>query len=150
MEGFLRTVARLDAVDPLTTEIVRLRGARINNCRICKSRRNVSAMARGADQSTFEQIDHYETSTLDEHHKVALRLTDAVSGIRRRTRTGWSNRVPPLPAHSGRGDPPRLVRNATNKVAVVLGGDEAVVKEGVEYFDLDRTGDLVYGLAPSR
>ena len=30
-----------------------------------------------------------------------------------------------------------LVRNAANKIAVSLGGDEAVVTDGVEYYDVD-------------
>ena len=36
-----------------------------------------------------------------------------------------------------------LVRNAANKIAVSLGGDEAVVTDGVEYYDVDATGDVV-------
>ena len=35
-----------------------------------------------------------------------------------------------------------LVRNAANKIAVSLGGDEAVVTDGVEYYDVDATGEV--------
>ncbi len=35
-----------------------------------------------------------------------------------------------------------LVRNAANKIAVSLGGDEAVVTDGIEYYDVDVTGDV--------
>jgi len=35
-----------------------------------------------------------------------------------------------------------LVRNAANKFAVSLGGDEAVVTEGVEFYDVDATGEV--------
>ena len=36
-----------------------------------------------------------------------------------------------------------VVRNAANKIAVALGGDDAVVTEGVEYYDVDATGDVI-------
>jgi hypothetical protein len=35
-----------------------------------------------------------------------------------------------------------LVRNAANKIAVSLGGDEAVVTDGVEFYDVDVTGEV--------
>ena len=35
-----------------------------------------------------------------------------------------------------------LVRNAANKIAVSLGGDEAVVTDGVEFYDVDASGDV--------
>ena len=36
-----------------------------------------------------------------------------------------------------------VVRNAANKIAVALGGDAPVVTEGVEFYDIDATGDVV-------
>jgi len=36
IEEFMRVVALLHALDPVTTELVRLRGARAHNCRICQ------------------------------------------------------------------------------------------------------------------
>ena len=38
MDEFVRAVARLDRLDPVTTELVRLRGARQHGCRVCMSR----------------------------------------------------------------------------------------------------------------
>ena len=78
LETFMRAVARLDALDPLTTEIVRLRGARAHDCRLCRSLRNVRAAEAGAGEDTYDQIDHYEQSTLPERHRIALRLVDAI------------------------------------------------------------------------
>lgn len=37
LNGFLPAVARLRGLDPVTTEVVRLRGAAQHNCRLCKS-----------------------------------------------------------------------------------------------------------------
>ena len=57
-------VALLGELDPLTTEIVRLRGATQHNCRLCKSRREDRALDSGGSESLYEQIEWYETSDL--------------------------------------------------------------------------------------
>ncbi len=147
LDTFLTVVAALDHLDPVTTELIRLRGARAHNCRICQSRRNVTAVTRGADESTFDKIDFYESSDLDERHKVALRLTDAVI---------WQPAAyPPTLVKQVRDTfTPQetieivldVVRNAANKVAVALQADQAVVSVGVEYFSVASDGRLAYGL----
>ena len=72
-------VARLREIDPVTTEIVRLRGASQHDCRLCKSRREGSALDAGGSESLYEQIELYETSAeLSDRHKAALRYTDAL------------------------------------------------------------------------
>ena len=147
LDRFLTDVASLDALDRVTTELIRLRGARAHNCRICQSRREVSAIHGGADESTFDKIDFYETSDLDERYKVALRLTDAVlwqpasypAGLVEQVRATFS----PEETLEMVLD---LVRNAANKVAVALQADQAVVPIGVEYFSVERDGTLAYGL----
>src|SRR5438445_11893648 len=48
-DEFLRVVAQLRNLDPVTSELVRLRGARFHNCRLCKSLRTASALRAGAD-----------------------------------------------------------------------------------------------------
>ncbi len=147
LDRFLTDVAALNELDPVTTELVRLRGARAHNCRICQSRRDVRAIGGGADESTFDKIDFYEASDLPERQKVALRLTDAMI---------WQPAAYPadlaaqVRAHF---TPPQaleivldVVRNAANKVAVALQADQAVVTSGVEYFTVSPAGDLAYGL----
>jgi alkylhydroperoxidase family enzyme len=148
LDRFLTHVAAMDRLDPVTTELVRLRGARAHNCRICQSRREVHAVAGGASESTFDQIDFYETSDLDERSKVALRLTDALiwqpaafpAGLVDEVRRTFS----PAEALEIVLD---VVRNAANKVAVALQADQAVVASGVEFFALEADGSLKYGLA---
>lgn len=44
---FLPTVARLRALDAVTAEVVRLRGATQHNCRLCKSLRETTALDAG-------------------------------------------------------------------------------------------------------
>ena len=72
-----RSITTRTALDSLTTEVVRLRCARYNNCRMCQSVRLGAAVRSGLDQSLDDKIDRYEDSDLDERHKVALRLADA-------------------------------------------------------------------------
>jgi alkylhydroperoxidase family enzyme len=149
LESFMSSVARLDRLDPLTTEIVRLRGARAHDCRLCKSLRNVRAANGGADETLYDQIDHYESSSLSERHRVALRLVDAML---------WQPAAHPRSLRDqarGAFTDDELVelvldvaRNAANKIAVVLAADEPHVAEGVEFYDVDARGELVYGLTP--
>jgi alkylhydroperoxidase family enzyme len=147
LDTFLTDVASLDALDPVTTELIRLRGARAHRCRICQSRREVAAINRGADESTFDKIDLFETSDLDERYKVALRLTDAViwqpaaypDGLVKQVRATFSPEETVEMVLD-------LVRNAANKVAVALQADQPLVPVGVEYFSVERDGTLAYGL----
>ncbi|QIG44613.1 hypothetical protein G5V58_19125 [Nocardioides anomalus] len=74
--AFAAAVVRQRALDPTTTELVRLRCARVHDCRLCQSVRNVEAGE--VDESLATQVDHHETSVLSERHRVALRLTDAM------------------------------------------------------------------------
>jgi alkylhydroperoxidase family enzyme len=147
LDRFLTDVASMDALDPVITELIRLRGARAHNCRICQSRREVAAINGGADETTFDKIDFYETSDLDERSKVALRLTDAIlwqpaaypEGLVDQVRAAFS----PEETLEMLLD---LTRNAANKVAVALQADQPVVAVGVEYFSVGSDGALAYGL----
>jgi alkylhydroperoxidase family enzyme len=143
VEGFMQTVARLDALDPTTTELVRLRGARQHDCRLCASRRSVAAIDAGADDATFAAVDHYAESDLPDATKAALALTDAMI---------WTPDAIPAEVVA---DVRRLlsdaqavelvldvVRNAANKIAVALGADAPEVTEGVQLFVMDPEGNL--------
>jgi hypothetical protein len=147
LEEFMRAVARLRALDPTTTEVVRLRGARAHDCRLCRSLRNVHAVRAGGDETFFDQIDDFERSALDARRKVALRLVDAMiwqpaawpEGLAGELHDHWS----PAELAELVLD---VVRNAANKIAVAFGADEPHVTEGLEYYDTDPAGDPVYGL----
>lgn len=147
LQRWMRAVARLDELDPLTTELIRLRGARAHDCRLCRSLRNVHAVRSGADESTFDQIDDYENSDLSERHKVALRLTDAMLWQPTAYPAGLVEQVH---LHLTPAESLEVIldvaRNASNKIAVAFGADEAHVSEGVELYDVDPTGDVVHGV----
>lgn len=99
MVGFAASVMRLRTLDPITTEIVRLRCARHHDCRMCRSVRYEDAREAGLTEDTADQIDRYEDSELLLRHKVALRLTDAMimapadltPELRRQVREHFSN-----------------------------------------------------------
>src|SRR6185503_14267514 len=79
LNGFVPAVARLRTLDPVTTEVVRLRGAGQHNCRLCTSLRDSNAMKAGGSESLYADIERYETSELlSERHKAALRYVDAL------------------------------------------------------------------------
>lgn len=143
LEELMRAVARLDALDPVTTELVRLRGARQHDCRICRSRRHVAALAAGATGDTFDALDRWESSDLADDRKAALGLTDAML---------WTPYAVPADvvaaarAHLTGAQVVEVVldvaRNAANKIAVGLRADAAEVSEGVQLFTTDADGEV--------
>jgi AhpD family alkylhydroperoxidase len=78
MHAFEHAVVRIKGLDPLTTELVRLRCARIHDCRRCRSVRDDAALEAGFDEELGAKIDDYEASDLAPRHKAALRLADAM------------------------------------------------------------------------
>ncbi len=149
VEAFMADVARLDGLDPVTTELVRLRGARAHDCRLCRSRRFVQALEAGADEATFDQVDHYETSDLEPAQQVALRLTDALIWTPSAYPAGLAEQV----AGAFTADQQvelvlDVVRNSANKIAVAFAADQAQVPDGqVELYDIAGDGQVVYGLS---
>jgi alkylhydroperoxidase family enzyme len=77
LAAYQEAVVRGSAVDPMTTELVRLRCARTHRCRICQTLRLADARAAGVDEAITAQVDFYERSDLPDRAKVALRITDA-------------------------------------------------------------------------
>ncbi len=78
LDEWQAAVVRLDAVDAVTTELVRLRAAAVHDCRVCGSLRLVDAREAGVDDAMTAKIERYEDSDLPDRHKVALRLADAM------------------------------------------------------------------------
>ena len=141
LEEFMRVVALDTALDPITTELVRLRGARAHDCRICQSRLSLRAVEAAGDAALFTA--DADDAALTDRQRAALALADAVIWQPTSIDDALVTRV-----RDELSDPEiveivlDLVRNAANKIAVSLGGDEAVVTDGVEYYDVDATGDV--------
>ena len=77
LNEYQAAVIRGSTLDPMTTELIRLRCARTHQCRICQTLRLADALAAGVDEEITAQIDFYERSDLPDRAKVALRVTDA-------------------------------------------------------------------------
>ena len=147
LNDLIRTVPALDSLDPVTSELVRLRGARQHNCRLCRSLRSRPALLAGADESTFSAVDHYGDSELSPLARAALAFTDAMIWTPGRfdptTVTDLTSLTTPAQQVELVLD---VTRNALNKIAVALGADAAHVEHGVEIYDVEPDGSLVYGL----
>lgn len=146
-ERFLLEVAKLSALDPVTSELVRLRGARAHDCRLCKSRRNVTAIDMAGEHDLFEDRD---PSGISDAQALALQVVDAFVWQPIRWPLGLGEQVVdalgPTPATELTLD---MVRNAANKIAVAFGADAPQVETGVEYYDIDpSSGELLYNIKP--
>jgi alkylhydroperoxidase family enzyme len=143
---FLPAVARMRALDPITSELVRLRGAAQHNCRLCKSLREGTALDAGGSETLYGDIERYEASTLlDARAKASLRYADALI---------WSpahlvaDAAAEVRARFSEAEAVELtfdiMRNASNKVAVSLGADAPRVEHGTERYLLDADGQTVF------
>ncbi len=143
---FLPAVARMRALDPVTAELVRLRGAAQHNCRLCKSLRETTALDAGGSESLYGDIERYEDSSrLTRRAKAALRYTDGliwtpahlVADVVAEVRSGFSEAEAVELTFD-------VMRNASNKVAVSLGADAPRVEDGTERYLLDVDGQTVF------
>ena len=143
---FLPAVARMRALDPITAELVRLRGAAQHNCRLCHSLRESTALDAGGSETLYADIERYEQSKLlDERAQAALRYTDGLI---------WTpahldaDVVAEVRARFSEAEAVELtfdvMRNASNKVAVSLGADAPRVDHGTERYLLDADGQTVF------
>jgi alkylhydroperoxidase family enzyme len=145
LNGFVPAVARMRALDPVTTEIVRLRGAAQHNCRFCKSRREGNALDAGGSEDLYSQIERYESAEgLTDAQKAALRYVDALiwspSRIGADVAAGVRKTMSKDEALELTWD---VMRNACNKIMVSLGADTPRVEEGTELFLVDADGQTV-------
>jgi alkylhydroperoxidase family enzyme len=143
---FLPAVARMRALDPVTSELVRLRGAAQHNCRLCKSLREGTALDAGGTEDLYGDVERYEDSpVLTQRAKAALRYTDGliwtpahlVADVAVEVRSRFSEAEAVELTFD-------IMRNASNKVAVSLGADAPRVEQGTERYLLDADGQTVF------
>ena len=153
MSAYQDAVVRSTYLDPVTTELVRLRCARQHDCRVCQTLRLADAADLGLEADMAAKVDHYEQSDLAERHKVALRIVDAFiwlpSGI-------TDNLVEQAHEHFTDAELAELLLDitkwSTQKIHVALGTDGAdhlpVGSDGVSYFRFDESGRAT-GFSPT-
>jgi len=148
LDGLIRTVPALDALGPVTSELIRLRGARQHRCRLCMSVRSRPALLAGADEDTFDAVDHYRDGDLPPLDRAALALVDAMLWTPGRLDPAVVADLADLATPAQRVEVVLdVTRNALNKIAVALGADAAHVEDGTEVYDVGPDGSLVYGVA---
>ena len=139
-------IARLRSLDPVTTEVVRLRGAVAHDCRLCKSLRDTTALDAGGSEGLYDEIEHYEDSgLLTDGHKAALRYVDALvwspALIAPAVAADVLQHFSPVQARELTLD---VMRNASNKIAVALRADAPRVEQGTSLYTIDADGQPVY------
>jgi AhpD family alkylhydroperoxidase len=78
LNRYQSAVMREPVLDPVSNELIRIRCARMHDCRHCGHVRLQAARAAGADEDLLAQVDFYESSErISARHKVMLRLADA-------------------------------------------------------------------------
>jgi alkylhydroperoxidase family enzyme len=155
LKDYQDAVVRGTDLDPVTTELVRLRCARTHNCRICQTLRLSDARAAGADDTMTAKVDFYELSDLDEPHKIALRITDALI-----TRPDTLSLETVITARANY-SPVQLAelclditKWSTQKIHVALGTDGADAlpknEQGMSFFGFDDLGHVTgYSAIPT-
>ncbi|TPG37454.1 carboxymuconolactone decarboxylase family protein [Mycobacterium hodleri] len=146
LNQFAPMVGALRELDPVTTEVVRLRGAVQHNCRLCKSLREGAALDAGGTEPLYSDIEDYEGSTLlDDRQKAVLRYVDALIWT---PSTIDADVAAGVRAHFSDAEALEItldvMRNAANKIAVALGGDAPRVEDGTERYFLGLDGQPVY------
>jgi alkylhydroperoxidase family enzyme len=146
-ERFLLEVAKLSALDPVTSELVRLRGARAHACRLCQSRRSVAAIDLVGGSELFEERD---PAGVSEAQRLALQVVDTFVWQPTRWPDGLGGQaVDALGPAASTELVLDVIRNAANKIAVAFGVDAPQVETGVEFYDIDpSTGELRYDVRP--
>ncbi|MEJ6512779.1 MAG: hypothetical protein QNL69_11465 [Acidimicrobiales bacterium] len=140
----LAATGRLQLVDPVTKELMRLRGARLHQCRRCQSVRSVAALNAGADAALLGAEDPASIGKLSAGTLAVLDLVDAMfvgppavdeELFSRLTQSYDSEELVEIVSY--------LMRNACNKIPVAFGADDAIVEEGFEYQVIDASGETV-------
>jgi AhpD family alkylhydroperoxidase len=66
-------------LDPVLHELIRLYNAKVQDCQYCQNARQAVAVQAGLDEDMVSALSHFETSSLPQHVKAALRITSTVS-----------------------------------------------------------------------
>jgi AhpD family alkylhydroperoxidase len=75
---FAAAAVRAEALDPMVSEMVRLRCAQTHRCRLCASLRVDQALEKGLNEDMVAMIAQYQTAPLANNIKAALELADAL------------------------------------------------------------------------
>ncbi|WP_405607146.1 carboxymuconolactone decarboxylase family protein [Streptomyces sp. NBC_00076] len=66
-------------LDPVLHELIRLYNAKVQDCQYCQNARQAVAVQAGLEEDMVAELSSFETSSLPDHVKAALRITSAIS-----------------------------------------------------------------------
>ncbi|MEP6867543.1 MAG: hypothetical protein ABJA20_03430 [Novosphingobium sp.] len=66
-------------LDPVVHECIRLFNARYQGCEYCQNARQAVAVQAGLDEDMVSQLTRFESSSLPDHVKAALRIVDRIA-----------------------------------------------------------------------
>jgi AhpD family alkylhydroperoxidase len=66
-------------LDPVLHELIRLYNAKVQDCQYCQNARQAVAVQAGLEEDMVSALSNFETSTLPDRIKAALRITSVVS-----------------------------------------------------------------------
>lgn len=150
-EEWIHVVPQLTALDPVLTELVRLRGAGHHECRLCQSVRYLPALRAGARDELLDGAIRSAAIGSTPAQTAALQFADELLATPGRLSPEVLSAVE---AHFAPEAQVELVldiaRNATNKLAVAFAADTPRVESGFEICEADADGTLHYGLPDPR
>ena len=66
-------------IEPVLHELIRLYNAKYQDCQYCQNARQAVAVQAGLDEDMVASLARFETSSLPDNYKAALRITSAVA-----------------------------------------------------------------------
>lgn len=150
-DEWIRVVPRLEGLDPVLTELVRLRGAGHHECRVCQSIRYLPALEAGAADSLMDSVITQASAAQTPAQAAALAFADELLATPGRLSPDALRAVKENFSAAQRVELVLdIARNATNKLAVAFAADAPRVETGFEICAADENGELRYGLPDPR
>jgi alkylhydroperoxidase family enzyme len=141
-----RSVLALDTLDPVTTEVLRLRCANNHDCRYCRTVRLEVDGARAVDEDTADLVARRRADALDPARAAAMALADAMMSQPASLDDGT---VDALHQHFGNDELLEMtldvMKFSHQKIKVSLGLDEPLRADGgLTDFAIDADGRLSF------
>jgi AhpD family alkylhydroperoxidase len=132
-------------LDPVVHECIRLFNAKYQGCEYCMNARQAIAVQAGLDESIVSQLSRFETSTLPDHIKAALRITSAIASAPKMVTAAVLENARRFFSDREISDIILLsVHTTSSKVTITLGVDPGKTASGRVFYPTDP----VYGNSP--
>ncbi|MEM9316551.1 MAG: hypothetical protein AAGA95_18200 [Pseudomonadota bacterium] len=131
-------------IDPLTSELVRLRCAQIHNCRLCGSLRQRSALDSGLEADVASRVASHESGGFSDAQVAALRLCDTMIMHPSDANAALSEELAAFYSPTQIAEICFDVVKWSQQKALVALGSDAAPWEGIHILDFDSDGHPVF------